>query len=173
VGRPADLQGGVQARYWVWTDDSGHHLRWTTPGERRRFAGALTWEGGSAPSPIVAVSDSGQASAPKIERGDPGIVAYEARCQGAIAGHDQPPSTARVTLALSLDGLPAPAHTVRLGQVGIRPRWNPFKLRPPDPHQAGRDHHPHPHDTPHPGGEHHGHPHPHPHPPGLGHHHPR
>ena len=173
AGRPADLRAGLDARFWVWTDDAGVHLRWTTRGERRRFAGTLTSEGGAALSPVVGVSDRGQAWAPKVERGEDEVITFSAQCEGALAGLDLPPLTGRLTLALSLDGLPAPLHSIRFGVPGIRPRHNPFRLRPVELSQGGLDHHSHPHVAPHDRGAHHEHPHPHPHPPGLGHHHPR
>lgn len=172
-GRPDGLRAGLTARYWVWTDAGGLHLRWTTSGERRRFAGTLSADDGTAPSPVVAVSDAGQAAAPRIQRGEAGAVSFEAWCQGGIAGLDLPPPSSRLTLALSLDGLPAPLHALHLGAGLIHPRRNPLKLLPPAPPVGGLEHHPHPHPVPHPAAAHHEHPHAHPHPPGLGHHHRR
>ncbi len=172
-GRSAHLRAGGDAGYWVWTDKSGVHLRWTTAGEQRRFAGTLSAEDAPLPSPIVAISDAGQASAPTIERAEDGSITFQGQCQGCVSGLDLPPITVRLTLALSLDGLPAPLHALRLGESEIHPRRNPFRLRPPEPAHGGLDHHAHPHVTPHAPGEHHPHPHPHPHPAGLGHHHQR
>lgn len=155
-------------------DDAGLHLRWATSGEQRRFAGTVSTPAPGGLRPVVGVSEAGAAAAPRIAWNPDGALSFEAIAQGRVAGLDlpAPPPDAPVTLALSLDGWPAPLHAIRLGAAGIRPLRNPFVLRTEAGEPGGADHHEHPHAHPHPPGDHHHHPHPEPHPPGLGHHHP-
>ncbi len=174
AGRPTEMRAGLDARYWVWTDRAGVHLRWTTAGELRRFSGSIRAGASAVPSPVVAVSDSGEASAPVMVRAEDGSLSFTATARAGLSGLNLPPVGAEgLALSLFMDGLPAPLHAIRLGTAGIRPRRPVLTLRSPEPAQGGEDHHAHPHVSPHEAGLHHEHPHPHPHPPSNGHHHPR
>jgi len=48
-GRPAFAEG-VDLGYYVWRDGDDWHLRWTTKGTMRNFAGSVTAEGGKLKS---------------------------------------------------------------------------------------------------------------------------
>lgn len=48
-GRPAFAED-TELGYYVWRDEDGWHLRWTTKGQLRRFHGSVTSEGGELKS---------------------------------------------------------------------------------------------------------------------------
>ncbi|MGQ0704219.1 MAG: hypothetical protein ACT4PM_13930 [Gemmatimonadales bacterium] len=48
-GRPASVEG-VDLGYYLWHDEDGWQIRWTTKGVRRHFAGTVVAEGGELKS---------------------------------------------------------------------------------------------------------------------------
>ena len=48
-GRPTFAED-TELGYYVWRDEDGWHLRWTTKGAQRRFTGSVTSEGGELKS---------------------------------------------------------------------------------------------------------------------------
>lgn len=163
------MGAGLDARFWIWRDEGGLHLRWTADGEARRFSGTVSAPGRSLEArPAPGAEGAGV----RIERPDGSSVRFSARTAGSLSGLDVPDASGTVAFDLALDDIPCPLHVVRLGAGEVRPRHAPVVFDPGPPAPSGLDHHDHAHLHPHPPGLHHHHPHPHPHPPGLGHHHP-
>lgn len=120
-GQP-DVRAGEALGYFVWFDGDGWHVRWTTRGRTRRFAGLV-----SSDSTLYDVRRV------RMERGDltargPNVVAWEAGNTGHLDGFDFRANGDRLTFTLRIDGTPAAVSQIFIGDREAHPGGNPFTV---------------------------------------------
>jgi hypothetical protein len=111
--------------YYIWFDEAGVHVRWTSnPNEHRRFAGELSVQG-----PIVSIRpvfpERGAIGQPRF-----GTVTWDAPNAGGGDGFGLVVGqNSVVRLSLWIDGRPASSGEIFLGRGGAHPYINTFAFR--------------------------------------------
>ena len=155
-GRPAFAEG-VELGYYIWHDEDGWQMRWTTKGANRRFTGSVTAEGGSLkslkridvederrvlyPGRRVVVGPRGRAHvAPgravvvgaqdRIDKEGDNVIVFSTLTSSDIDGFRFRVDDKVTTLriVLSIDGSPRP-QLVEIGRNNVRPGALPLVVR--------------------------------------------
>jgi hypothetical protein len=117
--------------YFLWLDDAGWHLRWTTRRFGREAAGLMSTDGRFNEFRRVSLEEGDQ-----VARGD-GLVAWETRTGRAVRVADRPgdmdgidfrTTGQRLSFTLLMDGDPIPTDQIFIGASGTHPRNNPFRI---------------------------------------------
>jgi hypothetical protein len=123
-GRP-DFEQGESLGYFVWRDDDGWHVRWTTKGKRRTFAGTISCDGA-----FMNVEPVSKGQRDWVKRRGDGVIRFDTVVEGGVDGVDfrLSPSAERITFDLEMDGRPVAPDLVRLGARKRRPASVPFTI---------------------------------------------
>ncbi len=122
-GRPDFVPGDARG-YFIWNDDNGWHVRWTTKGERHLFAGTITCDG--IFMDVRAISQTGDF----IKKTANNTILFDTEAAGDMDGVDfrLSPSTTTVTFDLKMDGRAATLDRVRIGKAKHLPDRMPFRI---------------------------------------------
>ena len=123
-GRP-DFAAGETRGYFVWQDDEGWHVRWTTKGGAHIFSGTATCDG-----EFMHFKSIGKEKNDLVRKDSNNRIKFDAKSEGAIDGFDfaLSPSTQKITFDLKMDGKSAPLQEVRIGGKKERPNSMPFTI---------------------------------------------
>lgn len=124
-GAPPIGPGTVRG-YYVWHDDSGWHVRWTTKGVRHRFSGTLKCKGEFREFVPVSADRRDWISV----EGDRRRATFDTITGAGQDGFDfrLTPHTRRVTFELRIDGQKIYPGEIFLGSSMSNPGSNPFTL---------------------------------------------
>ncbi len=129
-----DLRGAPQFQVWptgyfIWTDDQGFHVRWTSAqGESHRFYGEATVQGTIT---YFRPAYPGRIDVPRREsRREVNRMFWDASNSGGGEGFDFAMNQGDIAqFSLLIDGRMATRDEVFLGARGYHPFANPFKTR--------------------------------------------
>src|SRR5262245_13156997 len=123
-GKP-EFTAGENKGYYIWQDDDGWHLRWTTKGKPIVYAGTLTCSGDFTDFKPVK-KEKGEI----IKKESNKLLRFDTRTEGGIDGLDfrLSPSTRTVTFDLNMDGAKASATYVKVGRNKTHPTTVPFTI---------------------------------------------
>jgi hypothetical protein len=124
-GAPA-IGPGIVRGYFVWHDDAGWHVRWTTKGVRHQFSGTLSCRGEFREFVPVSADRRDWISLQADRR----RAAFDTITGSGQDGFDfrLTPATRTVTFDLSIDGQRITPAEIFLGASMSNPRSNPFTL---------------------------------------------
>lgn len=123
-GRPAFTAGQAKG-YFIWNDDHGWHVRWTTKGSKHVFSGTITCD--QAFQHFEAVS---QGRKDFIKKVNYDTIRFDTVAKGGVDGIDfrLSPSTRTVRFDLTIDGRKALPEEVRIGRGKSHPESVPFTI---------------------------------------------
>jgi hypothetical protein len=125
-GRPSFTEG-TEVGYFVWNDEGGWHLRWTSSrGERHRFSGIVRCNGA-----FVNFMPMSMGPGDWAKQSSRGLLQFDAQAlrydkDGMDFRMDQ--SATYIVLDLRIDGRAAPTRMVRIGRNSIRPQDMPVRI---------------------------------------------
>lgn len=122
-GDPGRLARESRLGYYIWHDDEGWHVRWTTAGRDRAFSGTIRTNGEFRDVERVRLERPWDI----VRRADREI-AFRATASGGIDGFDFRTTGTVLTFDLLLDGQRIRPTLVFLGAVGAHPPAVPFTL---------------------------------------------
>lgn len=118
AGKP-EFKAGDPPGFWLWSDDTGWHLRATTEKKQHTFRGVLRQAG------VTAIKTTRPGLAAKV-RYEAGALRFEFDLFEGVDGIDWQAAEPCVTVELRLDGLYKPA-AVKVGQKADSPSALPFE----------------------------------------------
>jgi hypothetical protein len=123
-GRPS-FDVGETLGYFVWQDDQGWHVRWTTRGAKHKFSGTITCDGFFSKVDAVGANPRDF-----IRRTGDDRISFDTAVGGGRDGVDftLSPSTKSLTFDLRMDGKPVAPAQVRIGAGKRRPASVPFTI---------------------------------------------
>lgn len=123
-GRP-EFSAGEAKGYFIWQDDDGWHMRWTTHGKSVLYAGRVTCNGDFTNFEAVK-KEKGEI----IKKESNGTIRFDTVTESGIDGIDfrLSPSTTRVTFDLNVDRIRASTEMVKIGAGKHHPGSVPFTI---------------------------------------------
>ena len=109
--------------YFLWHDDEGFHLRWTTKSKTRRFTGVVSSDS--------AISDIGRVqkeSSDWVKRDGQKSFTFDTTSVGKLDGVRFRTSGKELSIRLMLDGHLIDVRHIHIGATGAHPRSNPFPI---------------------------------------------
>ena len=124
-GKP-DWTPGEHKGYFLWKDEDGWHLRWTTKNRKHEFSGSIVCDGSFKSVHARSKDDKKD----KIKRVGRNRIEFRTRVQGGRDGVDFRLSsdTAAVTFDLRMDGQRVEVNRVKIGRNKRFPGGVPFTL---------------------------------------------
>lgn len=123
-GKPS-FEAGESKGYFIWNDDEGWHVRWTTKNKKHAFSGTLTCDGS-----FVRYEAVSKGKKDFIKQTGKSRIEFDAQVDGGKDGFDfqLTSSTATITFDLEIDGKAAPIDSVKMGSGKTRPAAVPFTI---------------------------------------------
>jgi hypothetical protein len=124
-GQP-EITSGESNGYFIWSDDSGWHIRWTAKGKAHTFSGTVTTDIAFSTFKPVGKDKKDYVSKPSDN-----TIKFDARAEeGGKDGADfnLSPSAKKITFDLKIDGAAAPVKDIKMGKKKQSPATNPFSL---------------------------------------------
>lgn len=112
-----------EARYWIWHDSGGWHLRTTTAGKVREFSGRIIAKDGGMENIVPSRKEGDDFKVVRL----PSAFEFIYKSVGAVEGFDWQSNAFCLEFQLSLDGKSDP-EAVRVGLVSQVPTAAPFTL---------------------------------------------
>lgn len=135
-GWPESSLTKQSARYFIWHDKMGWHLRSTTAGKLRRFHGAIRLDQGRIESVISTGIDKEKTDAWRVDK-DRKTLKYEFKTASRSDGfYFKVKDTTELEFDLAIDGK-KDAKAVFIGKKGQHPAEVPFTLPTPMPDKQG------------------------------------
>ena len=116
---------GESSGYFVWNDDDGWHVRWTTQRGKHVFTGTVSCDGSF--NKFHPFRKEGNDYVKKVSENS---IHFDTRTGEGVDGADftLSPSSRTITFDLKMDGTAAPVDAVKIGRRKQHPPKVPFTI---------------------------------------------